>query len=105
MRATSELLRLALRFSAIVLLTIPLAICFQIVGMLLTGWGTQGFAWLAIGVLWLPTVLASCIYLIELRNLRQAILRGSAMGLLASISLLLLGLAIIMAAGPMDGGI
>ena len=105
MRSVVRWFHLAIRLCIVVVLTMPLAIGFQIGGMLLTGWGTQGFSWLAVGVLWLPTVLAWSLYLIELRNVKQAFVRGTALGLVASVALILIGLALIIAAGPMDGGI
>jgi len=105
MRSAVQWLHLAIRLCAVVVLTIPLAMGFQIGGMLLIGWGIQRFSWLAVGVLWLPTVLAWSLYLVELRNTKQAFVRGLALGIVASLILLLIGLALIVAAGPMDGGI
>jgi hypothetical protein len=94
-----------LRFGLVLILTLPLAMGFQMGGMLLTGSGEQGFGWLIAGILVLPTLLACSLYMIELSNARRAIVSGTMMGILVSLTWLLLGFALIIAAGPMDGGI
>jgi len=43
--------------------------------------------------------------MLELKNVKQALVKGTALGLVASLTLLLIGFALIIAAGPMDGGI
>ncbi len=94
-----------IRFCLVLVLTLPLAIGFQIVGMLLTGTGTHGFGWLVWGFLLMPTIIAWSMYLIELKNVRQMLINGTILGIVVSLTWILLGFALLVAAGPMDGGI
>ncbi len=104
-RRVSRWMVKATQYGVITLLSVPSVIAFQIAAMLLTSRGTQGFVWLAIGALWVPTAIAFPIALKEKRNSKEAFISAAIMGVVVTVSLYLFGLLLLVAAGPMDGGI
>ena len=95
----------AVRLCIVVVLTPVLMIGIS-VGSSLAGWELLGLVWPALGVLFLPTVIASLLSLIEFRNVKQAFIRGVLLGLVASLVLVVIGFVLLfIVAGSMDGGI
>ena len=104
MGSAAQWFHFAIRLCVVVVLTPALMLGISVGSLRLAGWEFSGLGWLALGLSCLPTLIACFWYLIELRNVKKALMRGILLGLAASM-VLLIGLVLLFnVGGSMDGG-
>ena len=93
-----------IRYFAVLLLTFPFAIACQVSAVLIFESERLGYVFLAFAFLCGPTILACCLYSLELRDWRQGFKKGTILGLAVTLSLPLIAGALIANFG-IDSGV